>query len=67
MRFGDDTKRQWRETKAAIKRGGNRSRRRALKEDLVRNPDEVGPNDEFRFGASNSSREMNAPYEGRGL
>lgn len=48
-----DDKRLQRELKRQIKRAGNKRRRRALKEDLVRNPEEAAFSEET-FGRHSS-------------
>ena len=62
--FTDQEKRRFRKTKAAIKRGGQRTRRRELKEELARDPESVDQVDRYCFGRSHSSRDLNGaqPY-----
>jgi len=49
----DPDKRRLRQLKKAIKRAGNKSRRHALKRDLVENPDEAHRS-EYDFGWDSS-------------
>ncbi len=56
-----DEKRRERREKAAIKRAGNRQRRRELKRQLDRNPEEATAWDEYEFSPSVSSASWNKP------
>lgn len=59
----NDDKRRFRREKAAVKRDGNRQRRRSLKRSLEENPEEAGSEDEYEFGSSYRSEVMNGVYK----
>lgn len=61
-----DDKRRLRKTKAAIKRSGQRSKRRTLRAELAQDPEAADPSDAYRpFDRSDSSREFAERNRGR--
>jgi len=63
--MGDRDKKRYRENKRAIKKDGNRDRRRFLKQQLERSPEDVATEDDYDYGRK-SSATMNGWYRDTG-